>query len=141
MGIFTGSPVLGTGAGESTGGGTGGGLSSVKTDGKTITGDGNTTPLALGPAEPYAVGTYISAMIDASYLYDGHAPTDGSLIERGTVLDMGDVLGTIVNGSMLFPSDTNHYNTYVFHPPGQWISCSSIYISNVNIFAIWRRIR
>ncbi|AXC72997.1 hypothetical protein DOE59_16355 [Salmonella enterica subsp. diarizonae serovar 48:i:z] len=142
MGIFTGSPVLGTGAGESTGGGTGGGgLSSVKTDGKTLTGDGNTTPLALGPAEPYAVGTYISAMIDASYLYDGHAPTDGSLIERGTVLDMGDVLGTIVNGSMLFPSDTNHYNTYVFHPPGQWISCSSIYISNSHIFAIWRRIR
>ncbi|HGA9033567.1 TPA: prophage tail fiber N-terminal domain-containing protein [Salmonella enterica subsp. enterica serovar Java] len=117
------------------------GISSVKTDGKTITGDGNTTPLALGPAEPYAVGTYISAMIDASYLYDGRAPTDGSLIERGTVLDMGDVLGTIVDGSLIFPSDTNHYNTYVFHPPGQWISCSSIYISNSHIFAIWRRIR
>ncbi|EGP2156345.1 hypothetical protein ITP77_002987 [Salmonella enterica subsp. enterica serovar Java] len=113
----------------------------VKTDGKTLTGDGNATPLALGPAEPYAVGTYITAKFNAGYLFDGRAPTDGSLIERGTVLDMGDVLGTIVDGSLLMPSDTNRYNTYVFHPPGQWISCSSIYIVNMDIIAVWRRIR
>ncbi|EAW1261771.1 hypothetical protein AA11_06160 [Salmonella enterica subsp. diarizonae] len=119
------------------------GISSVKTDGKTITGDGNTTPLALGPAEPYAVGTYISAKFESSYLFDGQAPSNGSLIDRGTFLSLGDVLNTIVDGSLLFPSDTTTYNTYVFHPPGQWISCSSIYATgnNVNIFAIWRRIR
>ncbi|ELE1675532.1 prophage tail fiber N-terminal domain-containing protein [Salmonella enterica] len=119
------------------------GITTVKTDGKTLTGDGNTTPLALGPAEPYAVGTYISAMFKSGYLMDGQQPSDGSLIERGTVLDYGDVIGTIADGSLLFPSDTNRYNSYVFHPPGQWISCSSIYMisGGINIFAIWRRTR
>lgn len=38
-----------------------GGLTTVKTDGITITGDGNTTPLALGPGGKYSVGCYIVA--------------------------------------------------------------------------------
>ncbi|EGU4504045.1 hypothetical protein HVC08_003743 [Salmonella enterica] len=88
MGIFTGSPVLGTGAGESTGGGTGGGLSSVKTDGKTITGDGNTTPLALGPGMKNSIGSYVMAYCDGAG--KGH-----------------DAYGETVAGSALRPSGIN----------------------------------
>lgn len=39
------------------------GLTSVKTDGATITGDGNTTPLALGPGVTDCVGGYVLAKI------------------------------------------------------------------------------
>ncbi|MGG6033086.1 hypothetical protein [Salmonella enterica] len=38
-----------------------GGLTTVKTDGITITGDGNTTPLELGPGEKDSIGGYVLA--------------------------------------------------------------------------------
>lgn len=47
--------------GGTSGTGNGGGLTTVKTDGTTITGDGNTTPLALGPGVLFGVGSYIWA--------------------------------------------------------------------------------
>ncbi|EBH2658061.1 hypothetical protein FKF99_15165 [Salmonella enterica] len=37
------------------------GLITVKTDGTTLTGDGNTTPLALGPGEMDGIGSYVWA--------------------------------------------------------------------------------
>ncbi|EOV0285023.1 hypothetical protein ACOIP5_004000 [Salmonella enterica] len=134
MGIFIGAPATGMGAGESTGGG----LSSVKTDGKTLTGDGNATPLALGPAEPFCVGSYISASLTGHLLY-----SDVPGIIKGTELVSSDFIHTIINGSLLLLSDTNRYHTNEFHPPGTWISCSSIYaayLGTEDIRAIFRRI-
>lgn len=61
--LITGNPTLpGTGRPATIPGtGSSGNISTVKTDGTTITGDGNTTPLALGPGEKYSVGCYIVA--------------------------------------------------------------------------------
>lgn len=44
-----------------SGTGNGGDLTTVKTDGTTITGDGNTMPLALGPGEKDGIGGYVLA--------------------------------------------------------------------------------
>ncbi|ECD6312639.1 hypothetical protein E2M45_02080 [Salmonella enterica subsp. enterica serovar Newport] len=49
--------------GGTSGTGNGGSLTTVKTDGATITGDGNTTPLALGPGEKDSIGGYVLAKI------------------------------------------------------------------------------
>ncbi|EHE4123921.1 hypothetical protein JM314_002691 [Salmonella enterica subsp. enterica serovar Bareilly] len=115
------------------------GLSTVKTDGTTITGDGSTTPLALGPGEPFGVGSYISASFSGTLLQDGQ--NDPRVI-KGTLLGNGDFINTIVDGSLLLLSDTKQYRTNVFHPPGQWISCSSIYcLGGSDVRAIFRRLK
>lgn len=115
------------------------GLSTVKTDGTTITGDGSTTPLALGPGEPFCVGSYISAIFNGHLLQEGQ---NNPGIDKGTPLVNGDFINTIVDGSLLLLSDTNIYNTNVFHPPGQWISCSSIYCNGpAAIRAVFRRLK
>ncbi|EAP0943027.1 phage tail protein [Salmonella enterica] len=115
------------------------GLSTVKTDGTTITGDGSTTPLALGPGEPFGVGSYISASFSGTLLQD--TQNDPRVI-KGTALGSGDFINTIVDGSLLLLSDTKQYRTNVFHPPGQWISCSSIYcIGGQDVRAIFRRLK
>lgn len=114
------------------------GITTVKTDGKTLTGDGNATPLALGPAEPFCVGSYISASLTGNLLY-----RDVPGIIKGTELVSSDFINTIVNGSQLLLSDTNRYRTSEFHPPGTWISCSSIYaayLGTEDIRVILRRI-
>lgn len=68
-----------------SGAGNGGGLTTVKTDGITITGDGNTTPLALGPGVIDGVGGY--AMAYCSGNGSGH-----------------DSYGQTISGSSLVPT-------------------------------------
>ncbi|EAT1856520.1 hypothetical protein PRB20_000046 [Salmonella enterica] len=135
MGIFTGSPVLGTGAGESTGGGTGGGLSSVKTDGKTITGDGNTTPLALGPGEPFVVGSYVLANFDGIAVYNGY---DGVIKGEQLEIDKHKWINTIVHGGHLYLANAlGSFTPYTME--GTWICCSPVDDMSDNR-GIWRRI-
>ncbi|HGB5896128.1 TPA: hypothetical protein ACIVVN_004537 [Salmonella enterica subsp. enterica serovar Kottbus] len=136
MGIFTGSPVLGTGAGESTGGGTGGGLSSVKTDGKTITGDGNTTPLALRPGEPFGVGSYVLAHFDGTVLYAGY---DGVIKGEQSETDKTTWINTIVPAWYLdLESVTGSF--YHYDLKGTWICCSLVRDTMENNRGLWRRI-
>lgn len=71
-----------------SGTGNGGDLTTVKTDGTTITGDGNTTPLALGPGEKNSIGTYVMAYCLANG--GGH-----------------DAYGQTITGSSITPSSTN----------------------------------
>lgn len=137
MGIFTGSLVLGAGAGESTGGGSGGGLSSVKTDGKTITGDGNATPLALGAGEPFGVGSYVIANFDGTFFFrdvnnevikgeptETNEKTFINTIVPGLHLSLAPVLGSSVSVDLA----------------GTWISCSPVNEYTDNNRAVWRRI-
>lgn len=136
MGIFTGSPVLGTGAGESTGGGTGGGLSSVKTDGKTITGDGNTTPLALGPGEPFGVGSYIIADFNSTiFSYNDPGVTKGEQSESRE----SAWINTIVPGIYLEPAPV--FGSFVSaNLAGAWIGCSPVDDNSDSNRGLWRRI-
>lgn len=55
--IIAGKILSGVGGGD----GNSGSLNSVKTDGTTITGDGNAAPLALGPGEKDGIGGYVLA--------------------------------------------------------------------------------
>ncbi|EHI6832428.1 hypothetical protein J9423_004947 [Salmonella enterica] len=113
------------------------GLSTVKTDGTTITGDGSATPLSLARPEPYAVGTYTLCTFSGSNLYDGvHDPA----IIKGESVGGGDFINTIAPGTRLRVCQVDG-SISAYNPPGTWISCSSNYNSGgSNIRGIWRRI-
>ncbi|EFU2448036.1 hypothetical protein HUL21_003073 [Salmonella enterica] len=113
------------------------GLSTVKTDGTTITGDGSATPLSLARPEPYAVGTYTLCTFNGSNLYDDvHDPA----IIKGESVGGGDFINTIVPGTWLRVCQVDG-SISAYNPPGTWISCSSNYNSGgSNIRGIWRRI-
>ncbi|HAF6260760.1 TPA: hypothetical protein G9F11_003401 [Salmonella enterica] len=113
------------------------GLSTVKTDGTTITGDGKGTPLSLARPEPYAVGTYTLCTFNGSNLYDGvHDPA----LIKGEMVGSGDFINTIVPGTWLRVCQVDG-SISVYNPPGTWISCSSNYNSGGSeIRGIWRRI-
>ncbi|ECF1922228.1 hypothetical protein E1L25_09545 [Salmonella enterica subsp. enterica serovar Newport] len=86
------------------------GLTSVKTDGTTITGDGNTTPLALGPGEKNSIGTYVMAYCSVNGA--GH-----------------DAYGNTIEGSKLTPVGINQAPFLSRQPmngstlPGTWRLC------------------
>ncbi|EAU7390743.1 prophage tail fiber N-terminal domain-containing protein [Salmonella enterica subsp. enterica serovar Newport] len=113
------------------------GISTVKTDGTTITGDGSATPLSLARPEPYAVGTYTLCTFNGSNLYDDvHDPA----IIKGESVGGGDFINTIVPGTWLRVCQVDG-SISAYNPPGTWISCSSNYNSGgSNIRGIWRRI-
>lgn len=71
-----------------SGTGNGGDLTTVKTDGTTITGDGNTMPLALGAGARNGIGAY--AMAYCSSNGGGH-----------------DAYGQTIAGYLLTPSSVN----------------------------------
>lgn len=87
-----------------------GGLATVKTDGTTITGDGNSTSLAMGPGEKNSVGTYVMAYCSANG--KGH-----------------DAYGSTIEGSRLTPAGINQDPSLVNQPmngsalPGTWRLC------------------
>ncbi|ECX9333665.1 hypothetical protein HZ548_001004 [Salmonella enterica] len=73
------------------------GLTTVKTDGTTITGDGNTMPLALGPGEMDSIGSYVWAYCVAAQSNNIHH--DRYYFNRGD----------IVPGSTLAPAFIDDY--------------------------------
>lgn len=102
------------------------GFTTVKTDGTTITGDGNTTPLALGPGEKNSVGTYVMAYCQSNG--SGH-----------------DAYGNIIEGSKLTPAGINNDASQSRNPmnastlPGTWRLCAEGWITTSSI-ALYQRI-
>ncbi|HCL5307920.1 TPA: hypothetical protein N2G38_000107 [Salmonella enterica] len=80
-----------------SGTGNGGDLTTVKTDGTTITGDGNTTPLALGPGEMDSIGSYVWAYCVAANPHNTH------------YVNAGFYRGDIVPGDALAPAFIDDY--------------------------------
>ncbi|HGJ6242472.1 TPA: prophage tail fiber N-terminal domain-containing protein [Salmonella enterica subsp. enterica serovar Enteritidis] len=109
------------------------GLSTVKTDGTTITGDGSTTPLALGPGEPFCVGSYVWASFNGKLI-----GTQDSRITDGQQVTGGDYINTVAPGELLRLAQFSGISTYAL--PGTWICCSSIYPNSTTVVGIWRRI-
>lgn len=102
------------------------GLGSVKTDGTTITGDGNTTPLALGPGEKNSIGTYVMAYCSVNG--KGH-----------------DGYGNTIEGSKLTPVGINQSSSQSQQPmngstlPGTWrLSCEAW--SSTSSIGLYQRI-
>ncbi|EBU8672167.1 hypothetical protein EDI85_04275 [Salmonella enterica] len=102
------------------------GLSTVKTDGITITGDGNTTPLALGPGEKNSIGTYVMAYCPGND--KGH-----------------DSYGNTVEGSKLTPVGINQAPSQSQNPmngsalPGTWRICCEAWVNSASI-GLYQRI-
>ncbi|HGG5994658.1 TPA: hypothetical protein ACJG4C_003674 [Salmonella enterica subsp. diarizonae serovar 61:r:z53] len=109
-----------------SGTGNGGNLTTVKTDGITITGDGNTTPLALGPGEKNSIGTYVMAYCAAN--------------RAGT-----DAYGDAVPGSMLQPAGIKQDSNAPKNPinpsslPGTWRLCAEAWATFSSI-GLYQRI-
>ncbi|EJJ0041434.1 hypothetical protein NHI83_003473 [Salmonella enterica] len=85
MGITKGT-VFNPGVAQATG--QGGDLTTVKTDGTTITGNGNTTPIALGPGVRNGIGAYAMA----------YCSSNGS---------GRDAYGQTIAGSLITPTSVN----------------------------------
>ncbi|EBL9832049.1 hypothetical protein DO256_23590 [Salmonella enterica] len=85
-------------------------MPTVKTDGITITGDGNATPLALGPGQMDSVGAYAFAYCD----------------ERGVI---NGSRGGLVAGALLVATGINQSTKTTRNPksnttlPGTWRVC------------------
>ncbi|EAX7747833.1 hypothetical protein BB12_07970 [Salmonella enterica subsp. diarizonae] len=106
-----------------------GGLTTVKTDGITITGDGNTTPLSLGPGVIDGVGGYVMA----------YCPGNG----QGH-----DSYGQTISGSSLVPTSyaTGGYQgrtyvtaSYTRSLPGTWRLCCEA-ITTLGSVGLYQRI-
>lgn len=109
-----------------SGTGNGGGLTTVKTDGTTITGDGNTTPLSLGPGEKNSIGAYVMA----------YCATNGA---------GKDAYGDAVPGSMLQPAGINQASNQSRAPinpsylPGTWRLCAEAWVTGASV-SLYQRI-
>lgn len=119
--IITGRTLLG---GEG-GAGNSGSITSVKTDGTTITGDGNTAPLTLGPGEKNSVGGYVLA-----YRYGSN----------GT-----DYYGSLIAGDGLTPAGVNPGNSAnppmsTVTLPGTWRLCCEAF-SNTPTVGLYQRVK
>ncbi|EJG3701608.1 hypothetical protein M9289_003359 [Salmonella enterica] len=120
--IIAGKILSGGGSGD----GNSGSLNSVKTDGTTITGDGNATPLALGPGAKNSIGAYAMAYC-ASNGY-GH-----------------DAYGQVIAGSLLKPSGVNVGSAapgQPFNPsnlPGTWRLCCEAWVAFATV-GLYQRI-
>ncbi|HFW3111330.1 TPA: hypothetical protein ACIBOF_004426 [Salmonella enterica subsp. diarizonae serovar 61:r:-] len=145
MGIFTGSPVLGTGAGESTGGGTGGGLSSVKTDGVTVLGDGVNTPLAAS-MEYLGIGDYLFACVQNGWVKNATDKDKGIRMRSMGGSEWDSYAKTILPGSAMIPDYIAEYHPdYLginqFSPtiPGTW-RCQGLVSTDENAWTVFKRI-
>ncbi|EJP5180500.1 hypothetical protein NT945_001725 [Salmonella enterica] len=93
----------------------GDGITTVKTDGITITGDGNATPLALGPGAKNSIGAYAMAYCERNG--GGH-----------------DAYGQTIAGSLLTPSSVNVGSAAPGQPlnpsnlPGTWRLCCEAWV-------------
>ncbi|PUF36868.1 hypothetical protein DAX92_13085 [Salmonella enterica subsp. enterica] len=83
--------------------GNGGDLTTVKTDGTTITGDGNTMPLALGPGEKDGIGGYVLARCPyiTGIKYGGFI-AGGYLSQAAYTLTYGISYGNYLTGTYRF---------------------------------------
>ncbi|EFO7856995.1 hypothetical protein HMI78_003102 [Salmonella enterica] len=104
----------------------GDGITTVKTDGITITGDGNTTPLALGPGAKNGIGAY--AMAYCASNGSGH-----------------DAYGDTIEGSKLTPVGINQASSQSLQPmngstlPGTWRLCCEAW-NNASSIGLYQRI-
>ncbi|ECU9997448.1 hypothetical protein ACU6HG_005068 [Salmonella enterica] len=104
----------------------GDGITTVKTDGITITGDGNATPLALGPGEKNSIATYVMAY--CSINGSGH-----------------DAYGDTIEGSKLAPVGINQASSQSRQPmngstlPGTWRLCCEAW-SSASSIGLYQRI-
>ncbi|EBB5497577.1 hypothetical protein G6O06_004678 [Salmonella enterica subsp. enterica] len=104
----------------------GDGSIAVKTDGITITGDGNATPLALGSGEKNSIATYVMAY--CSINGSGH-----------------DAYGDTIEGSKLAPVGINQASSQSRQPmngstlPGTWRLCCEAWNSASSI-GLYQRI-
>lgn len=87
----------------------GDGITAIKTDGTTITGDGNTTPLALGPGEKNSIGTYVMAYCPGNNKgHDAYGQTIAGSLITPTSINVGQAPRQPLNPSSL---------------PGTWRLC------------------
>lgn len=109
-----------------SGDGNSGSLNSVKTDGTTITGDGNATPLALGPGAKNSIGAYAMAYCASN----GHGH---------------DAYGDAIEGSKLTPVGINQASSQSRQPmnkstlPGTWRLCCETW-STASSIGLYQRI-
>ncbi|EEH5170484.1 hypothetical protein GWU81_02665 [Salmonella enterica] len=118
--LITGNPtLLGTIiSGRAPGTGNGGGLTTVKTDGITITGDGNTTPLALGPGEMNSIGSYLFAWCAAAAGVGRNMNADRSSLSCGDIVPGTSLYVARFDGDT--PVSRFAYSKFFVHPPGSW---------------------
>ncbi|EJF3711378.1 hypothetical protein M1O70_002654 [Salmonella enterica] len=104
----------------------GDGITTVKTDGTTITGDGNATPLALGPGAKNSIGAYAMAYCEKNG--GGH-----------------DAYGQTIAGSLLTPSSVNVGSAAPRQPmgspglPGTWRLCCEAWTTFTSV-GLYQRI-
>ncbi|EHJ7486040.1 carboxypeptidase regulatory-like domain-containing protein [Salmonella enterica] len=107
------------------------GLTTVKTDGTTITGDGNTTPLALGPGlpgkdsttiAPGEVGSYVFAINHSYSFYTLGDTVSGSSLSAAGVCITNHSSGTvgIVAGSPITGTWECHGYSYPYGGTTLW---------------------
>lgn len=94
------------------------GLSGVKTDGTTITGDGNATPLALGPGEMNSIGSYLFAWCAAAAGVGHNMNADRSSLSCGDIVPGNSLYVARFDGDT--PVSRFAYSRYLVHPPGSW---------------------
>ncbi|EHT5012413.1 collagen-like protein [Salmonella enterica] len=94
------------------------GLTTVKTDGTTITGDGNTTPLALGPGEMNSIGSYLFAWCAAAAGVSHNTYADRSSLSCGDIVPGTSLLVARFDGDT--PVSRFAYSRYPVRPPGSW---------------------
>ncbi|EDV1420726.1 Phage tail fiber protein [Salmonella enterica subsp. salamae] len=94
------------------------GLSGVKTDGTTITGDGNATPLALGPGEMNSIGSYLFAWCAAAAGVGHNMNADRSSLSCGDIVPGNSLYVARFDGDT--PVSRFAYSRYPVHPPGSW---------------------
>lgn len=105
---------------------TGENIFTVKTDGTTITGDGNATPLALGPGAKNSIGAYAMAYCEKNG--GGH-----------------DAYGQTIAGSLLTPSSVNVGSAAPRQPmgspglPGTWRLCCEAWTTFTSV-GLYQRI-
>ncbi|ECN6752573.1 hypothetical protein ZE78_00920 [Salmonella enterica subsp. enterica serovar Newport] len=92
------------------------GLGSVKTDGTTITGDGNITPLALGPGVMDGIGSYIFALCPIAARNNAQADGSGRLNRGDTVPGSKLIAARFNNGTYASLMVTGGYGEI----PGTW---------------------
>lgn len=117
-----------------SGTGNGGDLTTVKTDGTTITGDGNTTPLALGPGVMDGIGSYIFAICPIAARSNASADGRG-ILNRGDTVPGSKLMAVRFNGMSSAPVSVDTYGK--ISGTWQYLGCSLTWDYT---YALFRRI-